>query len=152
MPSIRLSLLRIFLFCIKIQDTLLELAIPTQNLEKRSFNQTSVQSMPINGNCMSWNPNKRQISLSSSKDVSFKVDLPRQLRHDAKHLGLQVLPDHPSCTTRSIVPSQDQCLSSESGIFSWYYDLVVVFGSTLLQLYLGIRLLMDSVIMVKNKL
>lgn len=122
---------------------MLELAIPTQNLEKRRFNQTSVQSMPINANCMSWNPNKRQISPSSSKDVSFKVDLPPQLRHDAKHLGLQVLPDHGSCTTRSIVPSQDQCLSSESGISSWYYDLVVVFGSTLPQLYLGFRLLKD---------
>ncbi|PRQ46925.1 putative transcription factor Hap2/NF-YA family [Rosa chinensis] len=97
------------------KDTLLELAIPTHNLEKRIFYQSSFQSMPLNANCMSWNPSERQVSPPLSKDVSFKVELPPQLHHDAKHLGLRVQPDPGSCTTHSIGQSQGQCLSSESG-------------------------------------
>nr|XP_011460478.1 PREDICTED: nuclear transcription factor Y subunit A-3-like isoform X1 [Fragaria vesca subsp. vesca] len=98
-----------------LYDTLLELVIPTLNLEKRNFYQSSVQSMPLNTNCMSWNPNERQVSPPVSKDVSFKMELPPQLHHDAKHLGLQVQPDPGSGTTQSIGQSQGQCVSSESG-------------------------------------
>ncbi|XP_050382355.1 nuclear transcription factor Y subunit A-3-like isoform X3 [Argentina anserina] len=97
------------------KDTLLELAIPTQNLEKRIFNHSSIQSMPLNTNCMSWKPNEQQVSPPLSKDVSFKMELPPRLHHDAKHLGLQLQGDPGSGTAQSVGQAQGQCLSSESG-------------------------------------
>ncbi|KAM1528788.1 hypothetical protein ACFX14_018033 [Malus domestica] len=97
-------------------DTTIESSIPTQNLNKNIFNQTSVQAMPLYTNSMSWIPSERQISESLSKDVSFKVVFPPQGYHDAKHLGLKLQTDQgSSSTTHSIGHSQGQCNLSESG-------------------------------------
>lgn len=94
--------------------------MPTQNLDKKFFSRSSVQSIPLyTSNCMSWNPIEREIPQSSSKDASFKVEFTPQVRHDVKHLGLQLLPDQgSSSTTQTISQSQDRCNSSESGIYT----------------------------------
>jgi nuclear transcription factor Y alpha len=64
-----------------------------------------------------------------SKNTSLKVGSPPQFYHDIKHLGIQ-LPDEELSTIQLTGPShhklgamggtnsQDQCISSESGIYT----------------------------------
>lgn len=100
------------------------MAVRIQNLPKKNFGQAN-----FSFSCPSWwTSNEQQQSLS--KNISFKVESPTQLYHKANHLGLQLL-DQESSSIRSIgqshnevgtggeANSQDQCISSESGIYFW---------------------------------
>lgn len=103
------------------------MAIRIGNLPKRSFDQSSVHSMPhFTVNCQAWwNSNEQQLPESFSKNLSLKVESPPQLYQNMKQLGLQ-LQDQDSSSSQSTgqshqevsaigrTNSQDQCISSES--------------------------------------
>ncbi|XP_034700168.1 nuclear transcription factor Y subunit A-4-like isoform X3 [Vitis riparia] len=103
------------------------MAIRIGNLPKRSFDSSSVHSMPhFTVNCQAWwNSNEQQLPESFSKNLSLKVESPPQLYQNMKQLGLQ-LQDQDSSSSQSTgqshqevsaigrTNSQDQCISSES--------------------------------------
>lgn len=77
-----------------------------------------------------WNSNEQHIPQSVSNSLSLKMESPPQLNHGAEQLGLQVQ-DQDSSSTQSGgqsyhevtaiggTNSQDQCISSDSGIYTF---------------------------------
>ncbi|XP_038712564.1 nuclear transcription factor Y subunit A-3-like isoform X2 [Tripterygium wilfordii] len=102
------------------------MAARVQNLPEENFGQRSALSVPhFAVSCPSqWTSNEQNIPWLS-RSTSLKVESSSQLRHEAKHLGLQ-LPDQDSAATQSVdfsngkigavglTNSQDQSNSSES--------------------------------------
>lgn len=110
------------------------MAVRIQNLLKKIFDQPH-----FTVSCPSWwDSNEQQIPQALFKNIGFKVESPPQLFHEAKHLVLQLL-DQESSSTRSIgqshnevsavggTNSQDQCISSESGITFGCINLFPIF-------------------------
>lgn len=124
------------------------MAIRIGNLPKRSFDQSSVHSMPhFTVNCQAWwNSYEQQLPESFSKNLSLKVESPPQLYQNMKQLGLQ-LQDQDSSSSQSTgqshqevsaigrTNSQDQCISSESGTYIFSLHIYICcFLSLLFQL------------------
>ena len=105
------------------------MATQAQDLPNKNFDQNPVYSMSYFAvNCQSLrNSHKQQIPQSLSDNLNLKVESLSLLCQEAKHLGLQHQDQHSSSTQSSSQPhpevtvvgatnSQDQCISSESGI------------------------------------
>lgn len=110
------------------------LKLPRKNLRGNFVHPMTRSTVPFPS---WWNPDEQKILSSLSKNASMKAGSPPRLCHNAKHLGLQ-LPDQESSTMQLTGQSchkvdimgrsncQDQCVSSESGIYSLLHEFVIM--------------------------
>nr|XP_027065444.1 nuclear transcription factor Y subunit A-3-like isoform X2 [Coffea arabica] len=103
------------------------MAIRVENIHSKVLGQDSTCSMPHLVSSPWWNLQEQQLSQTSSKNLSLRVETPSLCFEEAKHLGQQIEEDQSShsmesssqsqrgATTMGKSNSQDQCISSESG-------------------------------------
>lgn len=106
------------------------MAIQVHNFPKKNFGESSIHTMPhfsVNSPAW-WNSPEQQFPMSLSKNLSLKVGSTPELRQEPKkHLGVQAQEQdssstqltgqsHQEVTAVGGTDSQDQCISSDSGI------------------------------------
>nr|XP_027070306.1 uncharacterized protein LOC113695412 isoform X3 [Coffea arabica] len=103
------------------------MAIRVENIHSKVLGQDSTCSMLHFVSSPWWNLQEQQLSQTSSKNLSLRVETPSLCFEEAKHLGQQIEEDQSShsmesssqsqrgATTMGKSNSQDQCISSESG-------------------------------------
>ena len=101
--------------------------IRVENIHSKVLGQDSTCSMLHFVSSPWWNLQEQQLSQTSSKNLSLRVETPSLCFEEAKHLGQQIEEDQSShsmesssqsqrgATTMGKSNSQDQCISSESG-------------------------------------